>query len=198
MTSPANQLHIERRVSYHLGQVARDFKSGKNEAFVESLDETHLIVNVDNGKTLDFRGDENVKYADVASGGVGMTMVVRIRGGKFARLVPAFMIFQKESRNYPICAILEDVPGVTYRTGPKGWMDKQVMFHYLKKRPVVYPDSGCHHRVLFMDNCGGHNESPEQQSALQQLNAVIRKLPENSTHLCQPCESWIIKKIKQV
>ena len=36
-----------------------------------------------------------------------------------------------------------------------------------------------------MDNCGGHNESPEQQFALQQLNAVIRKLPKNSTHLCQ-------------
>ena len=49
---------------------------------------------MDNGKTLDFRGDENVKYADVASGGVGMTMVVRIRGGKFERLEPAFMIFQ--------------------------------------------------------------------------------------------------------
>lgn len=72
------------------------------------------------------------------------------------------------------------------------------MVQYLKERRVIYPDSGGHQRVLFMDNCGGHNESPEQQSALKQLNAMIRKLPKNSTHLCQPCDSWIIQKIKQV
>ena len=89
-----------------------------DEAFVESLGETYFIFNVDNGKTLGFRGDENVKYADVASGGVGMTMVVRIRGGKFARLEPAFTIFQNESRNYPIRGIPDDVPGVAYRTNP--------------------------------------------------------------------------------
>ena len=99
------------------------------------------------------------------------------------------MIFQNESRNYPIRGIPDDVPGVAYRTGPKGWMDKQVMVQYLKERRVIYPDSGGHQRVLFTDNCGGHNESPKQQSALQQLNAVIRKLPKNSTHLCQPCDS---------
>ena len=125
MTSPATQLQVEKRVFYHLGQVARDFKSGKmDEAFVKSLDETLIIVNVDNGKTLGFRGDENVKYADVASGGVGMTMVVRVHGGKFARLEPAFMIFQNESRNHPIRGIPDDVPGVAYRTGPKGWASK--------------------------------------------------------------------------
>ena len=65
-----------------------------DEAYVESLDETHFIVNVDNGKTLGIRGDGNVKYADVASGGVGMNMVVRICGRKFARLEPALMIFK--------------------------------------------------------------------------------------------------------
>ena len=80
MKSPSNQLQIKKRVSYHIGQVTSDFKREKmDEAYVESL-------------------DENVKYADVASGGVGMNMVVRIRGGKFARLEPAFVIFQNESR----------------------------------------------------------------------------------------------------
>ena len=77
-------------------------------------------------------------------------------------------------------------------------MDKQVMVQYLEEHRVIYPDSGGHQRVLFMDNCGAHNESPEQQSVLQQLNAVIRKIPKNSTHLCQSCDSWIIQKIKQV
>ena len=76
MKSPSNQLQIKKRVSYHIGQVTSDFKREKmDEAYVESL-------------------DENVKYADVASGGVGMNMVVRICGRKFARLEPALMIFK--------------------------------------------------------------------------------------------------------
>ena len=63
MTSPATELQTKKRVSYHLGQIARDFRSRKtDEAFVESLDETHFIVYVDNGKTIGFCGDENVKY----------------------------------------------------------------------------------------------------------------------------------------
>ena len=61
---------------------------------------------------------------DVASGGFGMTMVIQFRGGKFARLEPAFMIFQNESQNYLIRGITDDVPGVAYRTGPKGWASK--------------------------------------------------------------------------
>ena len=88
-----------------------------DEAFVKSLDKTHLSSMLTMVR-LGSRGDENVKYADVASGGVGMTMVVRIRGGKFARLEPAFTIFQNESRNYPIRGIPDDVPGVAYRTNP--------------------------------------------------------------------------------
>ena len=40
-----------------------------------------------------------------------------------------------------------------------------------------------------MDNCGGHNESPEQQYALQQLNAVIRKLSKFNTFV--PC-LWLM------
>lgn len=199
MTSPINQLLMEKHVAYHLGQVAREFQAGTlNEDLVENLDETHFIVNMDNGKTLGFRGDDNVKYADVVSGGVGMTMVVRIRGGRHAAIEPAFMIFQNANRNYPINGIPDDIPGVAYRTGPKGWMDKQVLVEYLQERRVIWPDPLGRQRVLFMDNCGGHSETPEQLSALQQLNAVIRKLPKNATHLCQPCDSWIIQKRKEV
>ena len=96
-------------------------------AFVDSLGETHFIVNVDTNKTLGFRGDENAKYASVASGDDGMTTVIRVPGGQFARFEPAFMIFQNEIRNYPIRGITDDVPGVAYRNGPKGWMAKRVM-----------------------------------------------------------------------
>ena len=62
-------------------------------------------------------------------------------------------------------------------------MDKQIMVQYLKERRVIYPDSGGHQRVLFMDNCGGHNESPEQKYALQQLHQVFGSSPIIQ-HIC--------------
>eukprot|EP00474_Spongospora_subterranea_P004711 CRZ05169.1 hypothetical protein [Spongospora subterranea] len=36
---------------------------------------------MDNGKTLGFRGDTDVVCADVVSGGIGVTMMVRLTGG---------------------------------------------------------------------------------------------------------------------
>ena len=47
-----------------------------------------------------------------------------------------------------------------------------------------------------MDNCGGHNETPESKEALDRLNASVRKLPANVTDLCQAADSFIISKIK--
>jgi hypothetical protein len=47
---------------------------------MENIDETHFVVNLDNGHTLGFQGDTSVTYAEVVSGGDSMTMVVRISG----------------------------------------------------------------------------------------------------------------------
>jgi hypothetical protein len=35
----------------------------------ENADETHFVVNMDNGRTQGMIGDGDVKYADVVSGG---------------------------------------------------------------------------------------------------------------------------------
>lgn len=64
-----------------LGCTEREFNNGVlDEEDVENGDETHLLINVDNGMNLGFRGTEEVKYLDVTSGGEGMK--VRILGGK--------------------------------------------------------------------------------------------------------------------
>ena len=80
--SPSKELHIEMQTAYHMGVLHRGFLSGIfQEHLMENLDETHFVVNLDNGKTLGFRGDTTVKYADVVSGIESMTLVVRISGG---------------------------------------------------------------------------------------------------------------------
>lgn len=42
------------------------------------LTKPYFVINMDNGGTLGFKGDVLVKWADVASGGDGITLVVRL------------------------------------------------------------------------------------------------------------------------
>jgi len=61
-----------------MGELSRGFESGElNEDLVENVDETYFIINIDNDRTLGFRGD-GIKYANVISSGVGITMVVHL------------------------------------------------------------------------------------------------------------------------
>lgn len=197
MVSAAKQLSIEQAVAYHLGCVKRDFDAGVlDENMVENIDETHFVVNMDNKKTIAVKGTDTVKYQDVVSGGEGMTLVVRITGGAEARVHAAMMIFQNKDGNYPIRGLIDDVPGTCYRTGPRGWMDKRIFAEYMGETKANPPDRFGRQKVIFMDNCGGHNATPESQAALAKLNAVIRKLPPNATDLCQPADSFIISKVK--
>ena len=62
-----------------MGYLKRDFDSGAlNEDFVENMDETHFVVNMDDKRTLAFKGFDVIIYADIVSGGDGMTLVMRI------------------------------------------------------------------------------------------------------------------------
>lgn len=80
---PPAQLKVERKVAYLLGIMGRDFQSGTlQDEDVENADETNLFINVDSGKLLSFRGDQEMEYTDVTSGGEGMKILVRIYGGK--------------------------------------------------------------------------------------------------------------------
>jgi hypothetical protein len=104
----------------HKGFFSRIFQ----EHLMENRDEIHFVVNLDNGKTLGFCGDTTVKYADVVSGGESMTLVVRILGGCRSTIKTPMIILTNENRSYPIRGLIDNVHGVTYRSGPKGWMGK--------------------------------------------------------------------------
>jgi hypothetical protein len=126
--------HIEKEIAYHLVVVAREFQSDAlDENLFENADETHFVINMDNEKTLGFRGDNNVKYADVVSGGMGMTMLVRLTGGPGAIICAPFMILQNASGSYPIRGVPENFPGVSYRTSAKGFMTQKVWLEWLNE-----------------------------------------------------------------
>ena len=52
-------INTEQVVAVFLGEIKRQFDSGYlNEEAVQNMDETHFVVNMDNGKMLGLVGDQ--------------------------------------------------------------------------------------------------------------------------------------------
>lgn len=151
---------------------------------------------MDNGKTLGFSDDEEVRYADVTSGGEGIIMLVRVTGGRYAIISPPLMIFKNKDRSYPIRNVSDNIPGVAYRTGPKRWMDPKIMESWLDEHRTVKALPNGRITKLYLDNCTGHNSNEGIFQATEAIRTVFNYLFPNSTELTQPCDSFIISKIK--
>ncbi|OWZ03588.1 hypothetical protein PHMEG_00024654 [Phytophthora megakarya] len=182
--SPEKQASIER-VAKHLANLQRGFEPGEyDEDTVENIEETHFVVDFNNNKTLGFKREENIKYADVVSGGEGMTMLVRISSGASGHIHPPMMILHNAGSNYPIKGVPYSTPGVSYRTGPKGWMSQRGYERHEREKHI------------FLDNCTSHLDDDQCENELARLKARLVYFPANTTELCQPTDSFVIAKIK--
>jgi hypothetical protein len=113
--SPAKEHHVRMLTTFYLENLYGGFHSGEyNENYMENVDETHFVINMENGKTLGLCGDQTVKYADVVFGGEAMTTVVRVTGGVWAKIMAPMIIFTNAGGAYPIRGVPNNVPGVTY------------------------------------------------------------------------------------
>ena len=72
------------------------------------------------------KGDTEVKYSDVVSGDMGMTMMVMLGCGSKPRFEIPMIIFQNDRCAHPIHDVLDNIPGVCYLSGPKGLVDTRV------------------------------------------------------------------------
>ena len=197
LVSLAKQTYIQQMIAFHMDELQRGFIQGDlHDDLVENVDETHFIVNMDNGRMLGFRGDDVVKYTDVVSDGLGMTMVVRVSGSSNGIIHSPFMIFQNDKCSYPICGCLDNVPGVSYRTAKKGFIIGIIWIEWLNEVRAIQPDCHGQRRVLYIDNCTAHNDSIQALLTADRLNIEIRKLPANAIDMCQPVDSFVISKIK--
>jgi hypothetical protein len=119
---------------------------------MENVDEIHFLINIDNGKALGFRGDLVVKYSDVVLGGEAMTMVVRVTGGVRGKIMAPMIIFTNATAAYPIQGVRDNVPGVTYRSSPRGWMNMGIFAEYFAD-PIAYEgDQYGHRKQVWVDN----------------------------------------------
>lgn len=89
-------------MAYHLGLVSKPFQIGElDEDMVENVDETHFLVSMDNGRSFSFLSCEEVKYADVSSGGEGMKLMVRNKGGKIPLSIRLLLFFRTRLGTIP-------------------------------------------------------------------------------------------------
>lgn len=176
--SAAKQEFIDCEAEYHLCVLCRQFNSGElDEENLENADGPHFIINMDTGEGLGFKDEQHVKWADVASGGEGRTMVVGLSGGRNVMIQPIWIIFKNKDRRYPIRGVDDEVPGVDYRTGPQGWMDLEVLPQWLEETRVIWKLPGDRERVLYVDNCSGHKVKEAVKAALDKLNTEVRFSP---------------------
>ena len=118
------QLAINQEVAYNIYHVKQLFDSvDLYENLSEKIDETHFLVNMDNGITMTTKGINNVKCPDVVSYGKGMALVVIITGGTNEKIFLDMMRFKNKDRNYLICGMEDNIPGIYYHTKTKGLMD---------------------------------------------------------------------------
>lgn len=94
----------------------------EDEKDVGNADETNFIINMDNGRTLGFYGETEIKYSDVMWCGEGMKMMVRVSGGRDSKIQRPFMMFMNKDRSFPIRNVPDDISVVSYCSGLKEWV----------------------------------------------------------------------------
>ena len=183
--------------AFYIGVLYRSFSNGTfDENLMENIDETHFVVNMNNGRTLAFRGDITMSYVEVVSGGNSMSIVIRISGGRRSMIEVSMLIFTNSNGNYLIRGLDENILGVCYRTGPKGWMDQTLFAEYFSEPKVFQSDvHGCW-KVVWMDNYTCHNMTRQLSLVLEAKQIILKYLSPCSTHLCQPANIFIISKVK--
>ena len=92
--NPEKERQIEMNSTYHLGILQRGFQSGIfDKNLMKNLDEIHFTRNMNNGRTLGFRGNTIIKYTDVIASGDIITIVIRISRNPRSMVEAPMLIF---------------------------------------------------------------------------------------------------------
>lgn len=132
MLSLAKGKIISCQVAFHLGQLSRDFSSGRHhEEDMLNSDETLFVIHLHTKNFLSYRGQQEIKYAEIVSGIDGITLLVTLSGGSDAKMEPSFMILKNDKRSFTIRNVKDNIPKITYRSRPKTWVNSNIFFKWL-------------------------------------------------------------------
>ena len=109
-----------------------------------------------------------------------------------------FVIFKNANTSYPIAGVPDEQCNVSYRTGPKGWMDRRVFKEMLTEKTFLTADEYGRDQLIFLDNVNPNNPTEEIKKVLDEINTSLCYLPPNSTHKFQPLDTGILKLFKKI
>lgn len=158
---------------------------------------------MDSGKALTFSGASEVKYADAASGGEGINDgCVDQRRQKCEADEPNDH-FKNQASSYPARGAPGSAPGARYRAAKKGFFNQYLLKEWLKEPLSWGPRGGIARsfadeqgsRALWMGNCSSRSGG---DAIAASVGAKIKFFPPSATDLCQPADSSVISKIKEI
>ena len=190
--------YYNRLVTRYLGQVRDRFEQGQEESLISNLDETHFVIDQDNGRALGLLGESSVNCAVLSNGTENFTIEPLVRGGINAQIVSVFVIFKNANTSYPIAGVPDKQCNVSYRSGPKGWMDRRLFKEMLTEERFLTADEYGRGQLLFLDNVNSHNLTERIEEVLDEINTSLCHLPPNSTHKVQPLDIGILKLFKKI
>ena len=75
-------------------------------------------------------------------------------------------------------------------------MDTKVMPGWLLEKKVISALPFERKRILFVDNGSGHNQTSALMAATEKINREVKYFEPNLTDFVQPCDSFVVQKIK--
>lgn len=193
--SPEKTCALDKYVAHHLGHLKLGFENVElDEECISIANVTHVVINIDDGRTLGFENDQDIRYADITSGSEGMTIIVRINSRVNARISPRIIIFKNRKTKFP--NVPDNVSSVAYRTSPKEWIDSISMMEWLNEQRESKAIPNEKLRMLFFYNCSGHNRTEDILNAAERIWTIVRYFPPNITDLFKRFDGLAIQKIK--
>jgi hypothetical protein len=101
------------------------------------------------------------------------------------------LIFTNGNSRYPIRGPDDNIPGVSYRSGPKSWMDQALFPKFFLELCAFQPDLHGRTKVVWIDNCSSHRITPRLTTVLTEKQTILKFSPPCCTHLCQPADTFI-------
>ena len=95
-----------------MATLERSYDNGSDESEIENFDETLVVIDMENGRVLDFQGSRRVTYLYVASSTDYFTFRMRILGGQGAKIEKPLFILRKRTGT-------TQFHGITYRSPRK-------------------------------------------------------------------------------
>ena len=77
-------------------------------------------------------------------------------------------------------------------------MDQNLFTEYFSEPRAFQYDVYGRSKMTWMDNCTGHNMTPQLSVVLKAKQIILKYLSPCSTHLCQPADTFIISKVKDI